>query len=200
MRARLGLVALAALLSAGACGPGDLDAYREGRPETPTPTAPPMAAAHDVFVYAFPATPTPTPTATATPTATPTPEPTPTPTPPPPPPPTAPPAAAAAAPPPGGPGPVSSLDQCGKSYPSDVVRWSTVAAQYGWNLCEWANIVDCESDGLEWIVNPYSGACGVMQHLPCQALGDGAGSIALGWAKYSSRGWQPWTVGGCYPY
>ena len=91
--------------------------------------------------------------------------------------------------------------QCGRNYPPDVEKWASVAAQYSWNICEWANIVDCESDGMEWIMNAAgSGACGVMQHLPCQYLGDGAGSIALGFEKYSSRGWQPWTVGGCYPY
>lgn len=90
--------------------------------------------------------------------------------------------------------------QCGRYYPPDVEKWAHVAAQYSWDLCEWANIVDCESDGMEWISNPSSGACGVMQHLPCQYLGDGAGSIALGFEKYASRGWQPWTVGGCYPY
>lgn len=91
--------------------------------------------------------------------------------------------------------------RCGKFYPARVEYWASTAAQYDWDLCAWANIVDCESDGDEWIMNATgSGACGVMQHLPCQHLGDGAGSIALGYAKYAERGWQPWTVGGCYPY
>lgn len=92
------------------------------------------------------------------------------------------------------------LAHCGRTYPDRVYLWATTAATYGWNLCEWANIVDCESDGDEWVSNPSSGACGVMQHLPCAHLGDGYGSIALGYAKYQERGWQPWTVGGCYPY
>lgn len=95
----------------------------------------------------------------------------------------------------------SLLAQCGRDYPAGVHRWAPVAAQYSWDVCAWANIVDCESDGDEWVMNySGSGACGVMQHLPCQYLGDGAGSIALGYAKYAERGWQPWTVGGCYPY
>lgn len=92
------------------------------------------------------------------------------------------------------------LANCGRFYPERVQYWAATAAQYDWDLCAWANITDCESNGDEWIVNQSSGACGVMQHLPCQYLGDGAGSISLGYQKYAARGWQPWTVGGCYPY
>ena len=92
-----------------------------------------------------------------------------------------------------------ALAHCVGEYPPGVIAWAEVAVAYSWDICEWANIVDCESDGNEWVVNPSSGACGVMQHLPCQHLGDGYASIALGWEKYATRGWQPWTVGGCYP-
>lgn len=205
----LGVVVLGAI----ACGPGDLDAYREGR-ETATPITTPT----ETYVYALdlPAATVAAPSATATPMTTPTPTPTMTATPTPAMTPTAPPTVEPTVPvvrpqvPSVARGDAATstgqtgaelLARCGRVYAERVYVWAPVAAQYSWDICEWANIVDCESDGDEWVMNySGSGACGVMQHLPCQYLGDGAGSIMLGFEKYAARGWQPWTVGGCYPY
>lgn len=81
-----------------------------------------------------------------------------------------------------------------------VTRWADLISRYGWNLCEALRIIDCESDGDPWVMNAAgSGACGLWQHLPCEGLGDPELSTAIAWDKYSRRGWQPWTVGGCFP-
>jgi hypothetical protein len=92
------------------------------------------------------------------------------------------------------------VEQCGESFPALVAAQLGLVSQYGWNVCSALRIIDCESDGNWTIYNGSgSGACGLWQHLPCQHNGDGPASTALAWQKYSGRGWQPWTVGGCFP-
>lgn len=90
------------------------------------------------------------------------------------------------------------IEECGQSFPASVAQWWDTVRQYAWNACSALRIILCESRGDAYAVNASSGACGVMQHLPCQYPGDGPGSISLGFAKYATRGFQPWNVGGCY--
>lgn len=91
-------------------------------------------------------------------------------------------------------------DICPGVIPS-VMRWADLISRYGWDLCAALRIIDCESDGDPWVMNAAgSGACGLWQHLPCEGLGDPELSTAIAWDKYSRRGWQPWTIGGCFPY
>jgi hypothetical protein len=145
---------------------------------------------------------TPTPSATLTPTATPTATPTPVPPTPTPIPPTLAPAPPRPAVQPAAAAPSGYVyvDRCGASFPAAVARWLDLVSQYDWNHCSALKIINCESGGAEGIYNGSgSGACGLWQHLPCQHNGDGPSSTALAWAKYSTRGWQPWTVGGCFP-
>lgn len=101
------------------------------------------------------------------------------------------------------------IEECGRSYPDNVARWWAPVLVYRWNPCEALNVIKCESGGSESIWNTQCDAedratghcaCGLMQHLPCQAQGDGYASIALGVQKWESRGWQPWQIGGCSPY
>lgn len=146
-------------------------------------------------VYNFPtATHTPTATATATATLTPTLTPTVTPTPTPIPIPTFQAHTASAA-------SVINIEGCGQLFISQVAQWWDLIIQYDWDPCAALRIINCESKGDPWVYNfTGSGACGLWQHLPCQYPGDAVGSTALAYQKYASRGWQPWIVGGCYPY
>lgn len=89
---------------------------------------------------------------------------------------------------------------CRRQPGQNLDFWIAIIQQYSWDFCSALAILDCESDGSFDVYNGSgSGACGPWQHLPCQHNGDPHSSTALAWAKYSTRGWQPWTVGGCFP-
>ncbi len=193
----LGLI-VALTLAALACGEG-------------TQSRPSAVSTNIDYIMRPSATPTTTATATATATASPTPvPPTPSPTPT-----TPPPAATVAGPPapvataaPAAPaaeaqseGSIQPLSagggyngQCGGSYSSSVTQWWGVVSQYNWDPCTALSVIATESGGLNVYNAQGSGACGVMQLLPCQYPDDGASNIAAGYAKYvAAGGWSPWT-------
>lgn len=80
---------------------------------------------------------------------------------------------------------------------ANVSQWAELLARYGWDVREALAVLDCESRGDPWALNPSSGACGLFQHLPCEGQGDPETSVARAWAKYEARGWQPWIQ--CWP-
>lgn len=176
-----GLLAISLYISA--CGT-DPKYYPYEEPRSPTATNtvyPATATPPPLSVTAVPQppdTPTPIPTAIPTPTVKPTPRPIP-------PPPSAVVDASGA--------PGIWVEQCGRYYSERVAQWLVVVSDYDWNICTALTLIDCESKGHEDIYNyAGSGACGLWQHLPCQHNGNGRASTALAWAKYQSRGWQPW--------
>lgn len=71
--------------------------------------------------------------------------------------------------------------------------WVALVCSYAWDCATALRIIECESHGDIYAVNPSSGACGLWQHLPCAGYGSAAASTALAWEKYSARGWQPWS-------
>jgi soluble lytic murein transglycosylase-like protein len=85
--------------------------------------------------------------------------------------------------------------QCGWGYSTNVTRWWPVIIQYGWDACTALSVIDRESGGLNVYNYQGSGACGVMQLLPCEYPDDGASNIARGYQKYlAAGGWSPWVV------
>lgn len=84
--------------------------------------------------------------------------------------------------------------QCGP-YDATVTRWWPVIIQYPWDACSVLYIINRESGGLNVYNYEGSGACGVMQLLPCEYPDDGAMNIAAGYQKYvAAGGWSPWEV------
>jgi len=71
--------------------------------------------------------------------------------------------------------------------------WVSEVCSYAWDCQTALRIIECESHGDIYAVNPSSGACGLWQHLPCAGYGSASASTALAWEKYSARGWQPWS-------
>lgn len=87
--------------------------------------------------------------------------------------------------------------QCGWGYSTNVTRWWPVITQYPWDACTVVYIISRESGGLNVYNFEGSGACGVMQLLPCRYPYDGAANIAYGYYhKYLLAGWSPWAVMG----
>lgn len=85
--------------------------------------------------------------------------------------------------------------QCGWGYSANVTRWWPVITQYPWDACTVVYIISRESGGLNVYNFEGSGACGVMQLLPCRYPSDGAANIAYGYYhKYLLAGWSPWAV------
>lgn len=182
MSVKLALMAFAlATVTLAACGGSDAGrahggASGVGAMATATSTTTPTPAPRRLVVSASSDGVRPTDTPTATPTATNTPEPTATRVPPAPT--RKPPQAAAQA-------------QSG-TWPAAVEQWRGLVCSYAWNCEDALRRINCESGGNAYAVNPNSGACGLWQHLPCEAQGDPIASTALAWAKYQARGWQPW--------
>jgi hypothetical protein len=197
---RINLVILAALtVAAIACGEGAQSQAAQASPtiEFMTP-APSVAATIATSTATRPATPVPTAPAPASPSPTPTvavPTPTvagpPTPVATVPPPPTAAVEAQSAGDihPVGGAG---YQGQCG-AYSASVTQWWPVVTQYDWDPCTALEVIETESGGANVYNTQGSGACGVMQLLPCQYPNNGAANIAAGYAKYAAAGgWSPW--------
>lgn len=83
--------------------------------------------------------------------------------------------------------------QCGGGYDGSVTQWWPVVTQYDWDPCTALMVIDTESGGRSVYNTQGSGACGVMQLLPCQYPNDGAANIAAGYGKYvDAGGWSPW--------
>lgn len=180
MSVRLAVVALVlAAISFAACGGSDAGGAHGGTtgvsavatlPPTKTPTPAPRRAIAPIVADGV----RPTDTPTATPTATNTPEPT-----------------ATRVPAPTQPPPRPVYAQAGE-WSDSVEQWRGLVCSYGWNCEDALRRINCESGGNAYAVNPTSGACGLWQHLPCEAQGDPIASTALAWAKYQARGWAPW--------
>jgi len=72
------------------------------------------------------------------------------------------------------------------------------ASVYDWPLTEVDYVIQHESGHNPMVVNSSSGACGCMQLLPCQGLGDPATNVAAGYAKWLDGGrsfqrhWYNW--------
>lgn len=85
--------------------------------------------------------------------------------------------------------------QCPGYFSPDVTRWWPLIIQYGWDPCTALWVIDRESGGLNVYNYEGSGACGVMQLLPCEYPEDAAMNIARGYQKYvEAGGWRPWVV------
>jgi len=82
--------------------------------------------------------------------------------------------------------------QCGGGYFDTVTQWWAVITQYPWDACTVLAIIQRESHGLNVYNYEGSGACGVLQLLPCEYPDDGAANIAAGFAKWEVAGWSPW--------
>lgn len=86
--------------------------------------------------------------------------------------------------------------RCGP-YPDAVTRWWGEVTKYDWDWCTALYVIFAESGGLNVYNYQGSGACGVMQLLPCMYPDDGAANIEYGyWHKYVPAGWAPWAVMG----
>jgi hypothetical protein len=73
--------------------------------------------------------------------------------------------------------------------------WDGLLGQYSWDQSTAFRIMMCESGGNPNAIGPptrYGRAAGLMQILPNGSL-DPATNMKQAWAKYQSRGWQPWS-------
>jgi hypothetical protein len=182
MRAtRIGTIILCVSIAAGAFACST---------ETPEPASPTGVAPWNQRTATPTSTATNTPT--ATPTATPTPEPTATPMP----------TVAPTMPVTPRSAPVQGQDASGRvtvaSAGLDGVSCMTAAAAYDWPMGEVEYVITHESGHNPFAVNAFSGACGCMQLLPCQGLGDSRTNVAAGYAKWLDGGrsferhWYRW--------
>ena len=86
--------------------------------------------------------------------------------------------------------------RCGP-YPDAVARWWGEVTKYDWDPCTALYVIYRESGGQNVYNYEGSGACGVMQLLPCMYPDDGAANIRYGYEhKYVPSGWSPWAVMG----
>ena len=84
--------------------------------------------------------------------------------------------------------------RCGP-YPDAVTRWWGEVTRYDWDWCTALWVIYRESGGQNVYNYEGSGACGVMQLLPCMFPDDGVANIEYGyWHKYVPSGWAPWAV------